>query len=155
MVVLLAVFAMAAVTRATAERHADAQRRADRAIANTALYQQAISSAYDEWVMVTGYFVTGDPTYIERFRASRRTVDDALGQLVDDARQHEPDKAVQLDEYMSTHKRFSSAEEQVIDSIVSGDFSRAISTAVDTDLTVDSAAFLADLKTEIDGQQER
>jgi diguanylate cyclase (GGDEF)-like protein len=56
---------------------------------------------------------------------------------------------------MSTHKRFSSAEEQVIDSIVSGDFSRAISTAVDTDLTVDSAAFLADLKTEIDGQQER
>jgi diguanylate cyclase (GGDEF)-like protein len=153
--VLLAVIGLTTVIRATADRHADAQRRADRAIANTGLYQQAISSAYDEWVMVTGYFVTGDEAYIERFRASRRDADAALEQLIDDARKNEPEKAAQLEGYISTHRRFSAAEEQVIDAIVSGDFSNAISIAVDTDLTVESAAFLADLKREIDAQQDR
>ncbi|MEX0750223.1 MAG: EAL domain-containing protein [Dehalococcoidia bacterium] len=150
---LLAAVLIVVGTQATADRHSEAQGRADRAIANTGLFQEAISSAYDEWVMVTSYFVTQDEAYITRFRESRSRVDESLAELIADARVHDAAFSQQLDEYAATHGHFAAAEEQVIDEITSGDLLAAISIAVDSALTVESAAFLEDLKGEIEAQQ--
>ena len=72
----LAIVAYATMSADT--QHHAAQAQADRAIANSAHYEDALGGAYDEWVTLMSLFVLRDQSYIDRYGKARATVDAAL-----------------------------------------------------------------------------
>jgi len=151
---VLAATALVVVgTRASATQHGDATTRADRAITNSSLYEDALGGAYNEWVTVVAYFSLHDPAYIDRFAQSRGNVEAALTALREDALRHDPAQAALLDGFIATHARFAGADADVIRAIGQGDLTRALSIATETGLTVDSDRFLSDLRQKIDDQR--
>jgi len=151
--VLAATAVIAVSTRVSATQHDDARRRAERAITNSSLYEQAISGSYNEWVTVVSLFTLGDPAYVEQFNASRREVESSLTALRQDALANDPEKVAALDAFIDTHARFADADEQIIQAILNQDLPGALALAVDTGLTVDSDRFLKDLRLEIEEQR--
>jgi diguanylate cyclase (GGDEF)-like protein len=140
-------------TRASAARHDTAQQEAARAIINSAHYEDALGSTYDEWVTIIDYFVLQDPSYVDRFNASRTMATNALVALRDDALVHDPEDAVRLNDMIATHARFADGDEQVIAAIRSGDVTKAISIAVGSGVTADSDQLLAALRQRIVDQR--
>ncbi|MEX2246861.1 MAG: EAL domain-containing protein [Dehalococcoidia bacterium] len=151
--VLTATAVIVLGTRESANRHADARSEADRAITNSALYEDALANAYNEWITIIGYFTQGDPVYAQRFAESRAQVDRSLQALRLDAFVNDPDEVDELNEFLATHGRFAAAEQTIVDAIGSGDLTGAIAFASDSGLTLESTQFLADLRAEI--QQQR
>jgi diguanylate cyclase (GGDEF)-like protein len=154
---ILCVLAATAIivlgTRASASQHQDARARADRAIANSSLYQDALAGAYNEWVMVVAYFSLHDPAYIDGFTQARASAERSLIALRADALAHDPESAAQIDGFITTHARFATADQEVISAIGEGDLARAISIATGTGVTVDSVQLLADLRQKIEEHQ--
>jgi diguanylate cyclase (GGDEF)-like protein len=151
--VLAAITMTVVATRTSAKQHDDARMRADRAITNSSLYEDALGGFYSEWVTVVGYFSLRDPAYIERFHQSRDDVEAALIALRDDAHRHEPGRVAQLDAFIETHARFAEGDEIVIQAITDGDVGRAITFATDTGLTRDSDNFIGQLQAQIKAQR--
>ncbi len=151
--VLAATVVVVIGTRSSAKHHDDATRRAERATTNSALYEDALGSAYNEWVTVVGYFTLHDPTYVDKFGQSRARFDAALNALRDDAVAHDPAQVGELDAFSATHARFADGDSQIIDAIGRNDLATALQIATQTGLTVDSQQFLADLRQKIDEQR--
>ncbi len=154
---VLCVFAATAVivvgTRSSASQHDEARMRADRAIVNSALYQDALGGAYNEWVMVVAYFSLQDRAYIDGFTRARTAVEESLVQLRQDAATHEPESVGVIDGFIATHARFAAADQDVITAIGEGDLARAVSIATTTGVTVDSVRLLSDLRGKIEDQR--
>jgi len=151
---LAAAIVIGIATRSTAERHQRAGERAERAITNSGLYEEAISAAYDEWVSVTAYFVLQDEAYAERFQHSRATFEISLLQLRDDAIAHnEPQVAQQLDDHVLMHAQFAGAEQRVLDALAAQDLGGALDIALSESLTLNSQRLLTQLQDEVDAQR--
>ncbi len=151
--VLAATTVIVVATRSSAARHAVAQQEATRAIDNSALYQDALDSVYDEWITVVVFFVQQDSSYLDRFAASRKSANDALIALRDDALTHDPDDAVRINAMITTHAGFADSNEKVIAAIRSGDLANAINIAVGSGSTADSEALLAELGSRLANQR--
>jgi diguanylate cyclase (GGDEF)-like protein len=151
--VLAATGVIVATTRASAKRHQAASQEATRAINNTAHYEDAIGSTYDEWVTVIAYFLDRDPAFIERFAESRKKAEDALVALRDDARVRDPEDASRLDALIATHAHFATADAQAIAAIEANDLAGAIQISRDSGATADSEQLLADLRERIVDQR--
>ena len=141
-----------ATTSANAEHHA-AQAQADRAITNSARYEDALGGAYDEWVNVMSLFVLHDDSYVDRFNASRAHVDAALAALRQDAQEHEPAEVATIDSFIASHQSFVDRDQQVVQAIAAGDLPTALSLSADSHLTLDSGKFLADLQARLAAQR--
>jgi diguanylate cyclase (GGDEF)-like protein len=154
---MICVFAATAVivvaTKASASQHDDARMRADRAIGNSALYQDTLAGAYNEWVMVVAYFSLKDPLYLEGFSDARRTVEESLSALRRDAIANDPDSVRTIDSFIDTHSRFAAADQDVITAITEGDLAGAVRISTETGVTVDSVRFLGDLRSKIEEQR--
>ncbi len=151
--VVAATAGIAVATLATAKQHQQAGERADRAIVNSSLYEDALGGAYDEWVAVVAYFALKDPAYLDRFTQSRKTVEASLVALRADATAYHSGQAASLDAFIATHTRFADLDQEVITAIDGGDLARAIAIVTDTGLIVDSDQFLSDLRQRIEAQR--
>lgn len=151
--VFTATVGIAVATLATARQHEQARERADRAIVNSSLYEDALGAAYDEWVAVVAYFALKDSDYLDRFAQSRTTVETSLAALRADATAYQSGQAASLDAFIATHTRFADLDEEVIAAIDGGDLARAITIVTDTGLIVDSDQFLSDLRQRIEAQR--
>jgi diguanylate cyclase (GGDEF)-like protein len=150
--VLVVTGIIATATRSSANEHAAARARAERAISNSSYYQESLAGAYNEWVMVVAYFALRDPAYVDRFALSRQSVEAALLALREDAVRNDPDQVAKLDGFIETHARFASADQQVIGAITANDLARAITIVTESGIAVESVALLADLRDQIDAQ---
>ena len=151
--VLAATTVIVVGTRSSASQHDEARMRADRAIGNSALYQDTLAGAYNEWVMVVAYFSLTDPAYIDGFTQARAAVEKSLTALREDAAANDPQSVAVIDDFSATHARFAAADQDVITAIGEGDLARAVSIATTTGVTVDSVQFLSDLREKIDEQR--
>jgi diguanylate cyclase (GGDEF)-like protein len=151
--VLAATAVIVVGTRSSASQHDNARIEASRAINNSALYEDALGSSYDEWVTVFEYFALKDPAYLNRFALSRKTAETALVALRDDALVHNPDDAAALDALIATHTRLTDGDARVIKAIGDGDFVGAISISVSSGTTADSDRLLGDLRMRIAEQR--
>ena len=140
-------------TKSSSNRHDHARIGAVRTINNSGLYEDALGSVYDEWVTVVAYFLNNDPSYLERFAASRSRADAALRALRDDALAHDPADAAAIDEMVQTHARFADGDQQVIALIGAGDLGGAVKIATQSGLTTDSEQLLTDLGQRIADQR--
>ncbi len=156
-ILIACVFAATAVivvgTRSSASQHDKARIEAARAITNTELYEDALGSSYDEWVTVMGYFVLKDPAYLDRFAASRKTVETSLVALRNDALVHNPNDAAALDGLIATHARFADTDARVLKAIGDGDLAGAVGISGGTGTTADSDKLLGDLRARIAEQR--
>ena len=143
---------IATATRSSANEHADARARAERAIVNSSLYQDTLAGAYNEWVMVVAYFSLRDPAYLDAFTQARASVEQSLTELRRDALQHDRDAVAEIDGFITTHARFAAADQDVITAIGEGDLLGAVNIATNTGVTLDSVRLLADLRRKIDDQ---
>ena len=88
---------------------------AGRALERSALYEDALGAAYDEWVSVMGYFVQQDDLYVVRFNQTAAQTSDALRQLRDGST--DPEEAAELDAFIETHARFIATDQTILDRI--------------------------------------
>ncbi len=151
--VLAVTVVIVVATRSSAAQHATAHTAAERAINNSALYEDAVGSTYDEWVTVVAYFLVQDPVYLDRFAQSRKKADASLVALRNDALLHDPADAARLDALITTHARFADADQQIISALTAGDLAGAINIATTSGTTADSEKLLADLGQRIDEQR--
>ena len=151
--VLAATAVIVVGTRSSANQHQNARIEAARANNNSALLEDALGSSYDEWVTVMGYFVLKDPAYLDRFALSRKSAEEALDALRDDAIEHNPDDAPALDALIATHARFADIDARVLKAIGDGDLASAVSLSGGSGTTADSDKLLGDLRTRIGEQR--
>jgi diguanylate cyclase (GGDEF)-like protein len=151
--VLSATAVIVIATKSSSNQHDQTRVEAARAINNSGLYEDALGSVYDEWVTVIAFFIQHDPTYLDRFAASRRNAETALKALHDDALAHNPGDAAAIDKLLKTHTHFADGDQQVIALLGAGDLAGAVSLAANSGLTADSEQLLADLGTRIAQQR--
>ncbi len=142
-------------TQLAGHQHRDAQQEADRAIANSTNWEDALSSAYDEWISIMAYYTLNDPAYVDRFQASRATVESSLASLRADAQRNDPTLVPTIDSFAASHRSFADTEAQVIAAIGHGDLATALSLSANSDLTRESSDLLVAMRQQIEIQHGR
>jgi diguanylate cyclase (GGDEF)-like protein len=151
--ILVAAVAVIVFTQKSKAEQQRARVSAERTIQSAELYEDALAAAYNEWVSVVIYFAGRDPAYLVRFDESYATVKESLTQLLD-ITEGEPLERDAIRSLIARHDSFAELDRLVLDAIREGDLGRALEISTSTDLTVDSDAFLSDLRRSIERERD-